>query len=140
MLPRISPDNTVSLAIDQEISSVPNNTSASLTPTISERKVKSAVSVVSGQMVLLAGLISDEQDKSRSGVPGLSQLPWVGGAFGTTGKSTHRTELIILIRPQVIRSGEDASEVAEQLRAKMRSGRIPAFNAPDALNVNTRRY
>jgi general secretion pathway protein D len=140
VLPRISPDNTVSLAIDQEISSVPNNTDATLTPTISERKVKSVVSVVSGQMVLLAGLIADEQDKSRSGVPGLSQLPFVGGAFGTTGKSTHRTELIILIRPQVIRSGEDASEVAEQLRAKMKSGRIPAFSAPDALNVNTRRY
>jgi general secretion pathway protein D len=141
VLPRISPDNTVNLAIDQEISSVPNNSSATtLTPTISERKVKSNVSVVSGQMVLLAGLISDEQDKSNSGIPGLAQLPWVGGAFGTTAKSTERTELIILIRPQVIRNGADASEVAEELRAKMRSGKIPAFSLPDALNVTTRAY
>jgi general secretion pathway protein D len=140
VLPRISPDNTVSLLIDQEISSVPNNTTTNLTPTISERKVKSTVSVVSGQMVLLAGLIADEQDKTRSGIPGLAQLPWVGGAFGTTSKSTDRTELIILIRPQVIRDGANASEVAEQLRAKMRSGRVPALSLPDALNVNTRAY
>jgi general secretion pathway protein D len=141
VLPRISPDNTVNLAIDQEISSVPNNTSTTnLTPTISERKVKSSVSVVSGQMVMLAGLIADEQDKTRSGVPGLSQLPWVGSAFGNTSKSTQRTELIVLIRPQVIRGGVDASEVAEELRAKMRAGRVPAFSLPDALNVNTRSY
>ncbi len=143
VLPRISPDNTVNLLIDQEISSVPNNsnaTSPNLTPTISERKVKSTVSVVSGQMVMLAGLIADEQDKNRAGVPGFSQLPWVGGAFGTTGKTTVRTELIVLIRPQVIRNGADASEVAEQLRAKMKLGKVPALNFPDALNVNTRAY
>ncbi len=140
VLPRVSPDNTVTLDIDQEISSVPPGATATLTPTISERKVKSAVSVVGGQTVLLAGLISDEQSSSRAGLPGLTQLPWIGGAFGTTGKSTTRTELIILIRPQVIRSGADASEVAEQLRAKMRAGRIPAFSLPDALNINTRAY
>ena len=140
VLPRVSPDNTVTLAINQEISSVPPGTSSNLTPTISQRKVKSSVSIVSGQMVLLAGLIADEQSASRSGVPGLSQLPWLGSAFGTTGKSTSRTELIILIRPQVIRDGMDASSVAEQLRAKMRSGRNPAFSLPDALNINTRAY
>lgn len=64
----------------------------------------------------------------------------MGGAFGSTSKATIRTELIILIRPQVIRGGADASEVSEQLRAKMRAGRVPALNLPDALNVNTRAY
>ncbi len=134
VLPRVSPDNNVLLDIEQEISSVPENSNY-LTPTISERKVKSLISVTSGQMVLLAGLVNDTQTKSRSGIPGLTQLPLIGGAFGTTGKQDQRTELIVLIRPQVIRNGADASMVAEQLRAKMRSGRIDALSLPNALNV-----
>jgi general secretion pathway protein D len=86
-------------------------------------------------MVLLAGLISETQSASRSGVPILDQLPYIGAAFGTTGKSKVRTELIMLIRPQVIRNGADASMVAEELRSKMRGGRIDATALPASLNV-----
>jgi general secretion pathway protein D len=132
--PRVNSNGVVLLNIDQEISSVPEN-STSLTPTISQRKVKSSISVQSGQMVLLAGLISETQTASRSGVPILDQLPYVGAAFGTTGKSKVRTELIMLIRPQVIRNGADASMVAEELRSKMRGGRIDATALPASLNV-----
>ena len=45
----------------------------------------------------------------------LDQLPCVGAVFGTTGKTYVRTELIIFIRPQIIRDGVDASMVAEEL-------------------------
>ena len=132
--PRINSNGNVTLNIDQEISSVPPN-SASLTPTISQRKVKSTISVQSGQMVLLAGLISETQSNSRAGVPILDQLPFVGAAFGTTGKAKVRTELILLIRPQIIRNGADAAMVAEELRSKMRGGRIDSLSLPAALNV-----
>ena len=136
--PRVNSNGNVLLDIEQEISSVPQN-STSLTPTISQRKVKSEISVASGQTVLLAGLISDTQTNSRSGVPILDQIPVVGSAFGTaTGKSTVRTELIIFIRPQIIRDGADASRVAEELRTKMRGGKIGAVSLPAALNVGAR--
>ncbi len=88
--------------------------------------------------MLLAGLIQDEQDKSREGIPILGQLPFAGAAFGTTGKSNKRTELIIFIRPQIIRDGADASTVAEELRAKMRGGRTQAVTLPAMLNVLAR--
>ena len=135
--PRVNSNGVVLLNIDQEISSVPENTSTStnLTPTISQRKVKSSISVQSGQIVLLAGLISETQSASRSGVPVLDQLPYIGAAFSTTGKSKVRTELIMLIRPQIIRNGADASMVAEELRSKMRGGKIDAVALPGALNV-----
>lgn len=135
--PRVNSNGSVLLDINQEISSVPEN-SASLTPTISQRKVSSEISVVSGQTVLLAGLIQDQQEKSREGIPGLNQLPYVGAAFGTTGKSQKRTELIIFIRPQIIRDGVDAAMVAEELRSKMRGGKTQALTAPGALNVLAR--
>ena len=135
--PHVSPNDNVMLAIEQEISSVPNDTATTpnLTPTISERKVQSTISVTSGQTVVLAGLVSDTRNKSRSGIPVLDQLPMVGGAFSQTAVSDARTELVVMIHPQVIHDSADASQVAEQLRAKMRNGRIDATNLPAALNV-----
>ncbi len=139
--PQVNSNGSVLLNIDQEISAVQPETgstsSQNLTPTISERKVSSEISVVSGQTVLLAGLIQDQQEKSRQGIPVLNQLPYVGAAFGTTGTSQARTELIIFIRPHIIREGVDASMIAEEIRAKMRGGKVQAVT-PAALNVNAR--
>jgi general secretion pathway protein D len=119
--PRINVNGNVRLDIEQEISNVSAATASSLTPTVSERKVKSSISVATGQTVLLAGLISEQQNGTRSGLPGLDQLPGlVGDAFGHQDKSTARTELIIFIRPQIIRDGSDAHIVAEELRSKLR--------------------
>ncbi len=136
--PRANANGTVLLNIDQEISSVPPGTTTSLTPTISQRKVTSQLSVVSGQTVLLAGLIQDQQESSRQGVPLLNQIPYVGSAFGASGKADVRTELIIFIRPQIIRDGVDASMVAEEMRSKMRGGRSQALSVPGLLNINAR--
>ena len=123
VVPRVSYNNTVRLDIEQEISAVPDtNATGTLTPTISERKVKSTLSVADGQTVLLAGLISETQNKTRSGIPGLDQLPgYLGDAFGHQNRTTNRTELIIFIRPQIIRDAVDAHLVAEELRAKLKS-------------------
>jgi general secretion pathway protein D len=133
--PHVNYNGSVLLDIDQLVS---EPTGSSLTPTISTREVKSTISVVSGQTVLLAGMISDQQTKSRGGVPILNQLPFVGAAFGTTGKSQVRTELIMFIRPQIIRDGADAAMVAEELRSKMRGGKTQALTLPSMLNVLSR--
>jgi general secretion pathway protein D len=133
--PHVNYNGSVMLDIDQLVS---EPTGASLTPTISTREVKSTISVVSGQTVLLAGMIQDNLSKSRSGVPILSQLPYVGAAFGTTGKSQVRTELIMFIRPTIIRDGADAAMVAEELRSKMSGGKTPALTLPSMLNVLSR--
>ena len=135
--PHVNYNGSVLLDIDQLVSTVPQN-NTSLTPTISQREVKSSISVVSGQTVLLAGMIQDQQQKSRAGVPILSQLPYVGAAFGTTGKSNVRTELIMFIRPTIIRDGADAAMVAEELRSKMRGGKTQALTLPSMLNVLSR--
>ena len=138
--PRVNSNGSVLLNIDQEISAVPleSNSTTSLTPTITERKVSSQISVVSGQTVLLAGLIQDQLEKTREGIPVLNQIPYLGAAFGTSGKSDARTELIIFIKPQIIRDGVDASMVAEELRSKMRGGKTQAVSIPNALNILAR--
>jgi general secretion pathway protein D len=118
--PRISVNGDVRLEIEQEISNVPPASANSLTPTVSERRVKSSISVANGQTVLLAGLISEQQNGSRNAIPVIDQIPGLGDAFGHQSNSTQRTELIIFIRPQIIRNGSDAHTIAEELRSKMR--------------------
>jgi general secretion pathway protein D len=143
VVPRINANGNVRLDVEQEISNPVGNSSSSssstatnsLTPTVSTRKVRSSVAVASGQTVLLAGLISDTQNKSRSGIPGLDQIPVIGEVLGQAEKTIKRTELIIFIRPQIIRDGADAHFVAEELRSKLR-GTINAIGSRDASAAN----
>ncbi len=134
VVPRINSDGKVLLDVEQEISNVSTTSNTgSLTPTLSQRKVKSEISVMSGQTVLLAGLISETQNLMRSGIPLLDSLPGVGDAFTQNQKSIQRTELIIFIRPQIIRDGVDASVVAEELRSKMRGAKVGSTKPPGAV-------
>ena len=129
--PRINANGNVLLSIEQEISNVADNANANtLTPTVSQRRVASSIAVASGQTVLLAGLVSETRNRSRSGIPGLDQIPGVGDLFSQNKGTMQRTELIIFIRPQIIRNGVDAYRVAAELREKIirsRQGVIPPF-------------
>jgi general secretion pathway protein D len=120
--PRINANGNVRLDIEQEISNVVPSTDATvaLTPTISERKVKSSISIANGQTVLLAGLIQDQKNENKSGIPLLDELQGIGNAFATQDNTKSRTELIIFIRPQIIRDSMDAHSVAEEMRSKLR--------------------
>jgi len=118
--PRISVNGTVRLDVEQEISNVSPQTATSLTPTVSERRVKSSISVANGQTVLLAGLISEQRSLNRNGIPVLDAIPGLGDAFSHQDNTLTRTELIIFIRPQIIRDSLDAHTVAEELRSKLR--------------------
>jgi general secretion pathway protein D len=129
--PRINVNGNVRLDIEQEISNVSPQTASSLTPTLSERKVKSSISVANGQTVLLAGLISEQQNNNRNGIPVLDQIQGLGNAFSHQDNTGTRTELIIFIRPQIIRDSMDAHNVAEELRSKLR-GSINTSSANDA--------
>jgi len=118
--PRISSNGVIGLDIKQEISSVVQNANANtLTPTISQRKVESSLSVVSGQTVLLGGLISQRENKTSSGLPLLGDIPRLGDLFTRKRRTAKRTELILLIRPKVIRNEHDASNVALEMRQRL---------------------
>lgn len=130
VLPRSNANGNIVLDIEQEISNVAAQSTTTLTPTISQRRVKSSVAVASGQTVLLAGLISDQQNETRSGIPVLDQLPGaLGDAFSHQNTTKTRTELILFIRPTVIRDSLDAQVVAEELRTKF-NGRLIGNSIP----------
>lgn len=114
--PRVNESGTVTLDIDQEVSDVAATTTSGISsPTIQQRRLSSTVATRTGQMIALGGLIRDRASRTRSGVPLLSQIPIIGGAFGTHNTTGTRTELIILLTPTVIRSPDEVKGVVDSL-------------------------
>ncbi len=83
--------------------------------------------------MLLGGLITETQQRTRSGIPVLEELPGIGNLFSTNDRSSTRTEIIVFIEPQIIRNGVDAAKVAEELRAKLRGSADTAFQPGPSL-------
>ncbi|WP_407048054.1 secretin N-terminal domain-containing protein [Methyloraptor flagellatus] len=119
--PRIQANNVVSLNVDQQVSKAQDNVlSGNLTPVISNRQVKSEITVMSGNTVLLGGLLQDRIDKTDNGVPGLSKLPVVGDLFSQRTDKTTRVELVIMITPRVVRSNTEIDTVTRVIRSQSR--------------------
>jgi general secretion pathway protein D len=131
--PRVNAGGLVILEIQQEVSNVVRaetvTQSELTTPTISQRLVSSTVAVQHGQTVALGGLITDNTDRSRSGVPILSSIPIIGALFSTRNRSNARTELLVLLTPRVIDSPERAQAVTDEIRRRLTGiatpGRVP---------------
>src|SRR5262245_4469402 len=104
VLPHVNANGAIHLEIDQEISNVVNPDQQTLTPTISQRRVHSAVAVVSGQTVLLAGLISEREQQTKAGIPGLRDIKFLGDLLGNTNATKQRSEIIIFIRTRLMRN------------------------------------
>ena len=130
--PRVNAGGLVVLEIQQEVSNVVQSgtltESEQATPTINQRQVSTTVAVQSGETVALGGLITDNFDRSRSGVPILSSVPVIGVLFSTNSRVNNRTELLVLLTPRVIDSPERARAVTEELRRRLSSvaPRVPA--------------
>ena len=116
--PRISANGMVNMVVSQELSSVTGGTATS--PTFSQRTINSTVSVQSAQTVVLGGLISGQETLDKKGIPGINKVPVIGDLIGHTDRVAKRNELIVFITPQIIQDGEDASQVSEELRDRMR--------------------
>lgn len=71
--------------------------------------------------MVLGGLISGQESRKKDSVPGINKIPILGDLIGRTDNSATRNELIIFITPQIIQDAEDASDVSQELRAKMKS-------------------
>ena len=119
--PRANSGGLVVLELEQEVSDVAPGSAGSLTPTIQQRKINSTVAVQSGETVVLGGLIRENENQSRTGVPGLSRLPLLGWLFGTNTDSTRRTELVVLITPRAVQGTAAARRITEEFRSKMES-------------------
>ncbi|WP_213979257.1 type II secretion system secretin GspD [Sphingomonas sp. dw_22] len=125
--PRVNAGGLVLLDISQEVSDVNANAPVAsgdrtpASPTISTRRISTSVAVQDGQVIALGGLFKDSKSLGKNGLPILSRLPIIGGLFGSHNNVQNRTELIVLLKPHVIRTPDDGRAVTEELRAKLRT-------------------
>src|SRR5205807_2574832 len=105
VVPLINSEKEVSLDILQKIDSVVPGSSVNIggnqVPTIATRYIRTNVSAPNCSTIVLGGLIMDQNQISKNGIPYLSRLPLVGSLFRNTVKNRDRAELIILMRPEV---------------------------------------
>lgn len=116
MVPLINSDGEVSLDILQKIDEVSGSTRIDNNdiPTISTRYVKTSVTVPNESTLVLGGLIKQSQNKTKSGVPVLSNIPLLGALFSNTTREKIRTELIILVRPEVSWTPPEARQIRQR--------------------------
>jgi general secretion pathway protein D len=118
--PRINAGGLVNLDIVQEVSTASATTTSGLnSPTISRRSAQTALSVQSGETIVMGGLISERSMSDSTGLPVLSSIPVLGGLFGRQSKNSSRTELVLLITPRVANNFNQAKTLSDELRRKM---------------------
>ena len=139
--PQVSENGTVKLQIFQEVSSIQAVTSATGI-ILNKRNVESNVIVEDGQIIVLGGLIGDEYSDGSEKIPFLGDLPLIGGLFRYDNKSRKRTNLMVFIRPSVLRSNEANNIVSNRELNDMEEQRknfvqVPLLLKKENLNATT---
>ena len=101
--PQINDGSAVQLTIEQEVSSVSGATAVDIS--VNKRSIKTTVMADDGGMVVLGGLIDEDVQESVSKVPLLGDIPILGHLFKSTNTTRRKRNLIVFIRPTIIRDG-----------------------------------
>jgi general secretion pathway protein D len=118
--PRVNTGGRITLEISQEVSEAATTTSSGIdSPTITRRTAQSVVSTQSGEPLIFAGLIQKKRSFSTSGIPLLSKIPIIGGAFGSQTFHDEQTELVLIITPRLVADINNARDALDDLRKKM---------------------
>jgi general secretion pathway protein D len=135
--PFINPDGLVVLDINQQINDISGYTSITgvgNVPTTDNRTFTSEVAVKDRDTIILGGFTDTETDKSSSGIPILQDIPLIGNLFKAPSSNKTRDELLVLMRPTVLKSPEDAA--IQAVKEEVRSPGIGAAEREERTVVN----
>lgn len=113
--PQINTGGAIKLFLRQEVSSVAgpvSNSSSDLI--INKREIETTVTVDDGEILALGGLLDDNERKTIERIPLLSDIPGLGELFKSRSRSRTKTNLMVFIRPTILRSKEDAQRLTQQ--------------------------
>ena len=124
--PFINPDGLVVMDINQEIDDISGSTTidGNAVPTTDKRTLSSEIAVKNGDTVMLGGFIRSDKSKSKAGVPVLQDIPILGSLFSSRTSNKNRQELIVLMRPTVLKTPEIAA--AQTIKEEQR---LPGVSA-----------
>lgn len=115
ILPTINEDGYVNLEVLQEVS---NATAESQfdAPIISTREAATHLFIRDGRTAVIGGLMDQLDERTRSGIPVLMDIPVIGGLFGSTKRTTIQSELFLFLTPHIVSDDEGMEEIREGLR------------------------
>ncbi len=133
--PQISESGTVKLQIFQEVSSVAASVSSSGLIT-NKRSIESNVLVEDGAIVVLGGLLQDQYSGNQDKVPGLGDVPFFGNLFKSEARSRKKTNLMVFLRPVVVRDAQATNSLSLDRYDMMRNLQQSVQPAPNAVMRN----
>ncbi|MEO5735779.1 MAG: type II secretion system protein GspD, partial [Rubrivivax sp.] len=134
--PQIGENGVIRMTIFQEQSSVLATTAAGTTnagPSTTKRSIEGTVMVDDGQILVLGGLIEDTYINNKSKVPLLGDIPYLGALFRSESRERRRTNLMVFLRPIVMRDGEAANRLSLDRYDSLRTQQIQAQPAQSLL-------
>lgn len=134
--PQVGEGGTVRMAIFLESSSVSDKVAPGTSnagPSTNKRQIQSQVVVDDGGIIVLGGLIEDRYVEGASGVPLLSDIPVLGGLFRSESRTKNRTNLMVFLRPIVLRDGGSADKLSLDRYDLMRAQQQKAQPVPNAM-------
>nr|WP_246351800.1 type II secretion system secretin GspD [Sphingobium subterraneum] len=140
--PQINTGGAIKLFLRQEVSSIAgpvSNNSSDLI--INKREIETTVTVDDGEILALGGLLDDNERKTIERIPLLSDIPGLGELFKSRSRSHTKTNLMVFIRPTILRSKEDAQRLTAQRYGYIRGQQL--LKDPDsepALDQLVREY
>ncbi|KLN65516.1 type II secretion system secretin GspD [Vibrio sp. VPAP30] len=113
VVPQINEGNSVQLKIEQEVSNVLGANGA-VDVRFAKRQLNTSVMVEDGQMIVLGGLIDERALESESKVPLLGDIPYLGHLFKSTSTQVEKKNLMVFIKPTIIRDGMTADGITQR--------------------------
>jgi general secretion pathway protein D len=118
--PHINEGNSVQLKIEQEDSSPGAKLTDSADISTNKRSIKTTVLIEDGGVIVLGGLMSDSVTESEDRVPGLGAIPLLGNLFKSRSGSRQKKDLLVFIRPKILRDAEATEGTSEEKYNQMR--------------------
>ncbi|WP_293857778.1 type II secretion system secretin GspD [Sphingomonas sp. SCN 67-18] len=113
--PQINAGGSVKLFLRQEVSSIAGPVSNDNSELIlNKREIETTVTVDDGQIIALGGLLDDNERRTIEKIPLLGDIPAIGRLFQSRARARQKTNLMVFIRPTILRTAEDARKLAER--------------------------
>ncbi|WP_425493526.1 type II secretion system secretin GspD [Marilutibacter chinensis] len=130
--PQINAGGGITLFLRQEVSSIAGPVSANFNELVlNKREIETRVQVDDGAIVVLGGLLDQNDRLTVDKIPGLGDLPLVGGLFRSTARENNKRNLMVFIRPTVIRDASDAQRETAYRYGYIRERQLEAQQAED---------
>ncbi|ANJ67429.1 type II secretion system protein GspD [Halothiobacillus diazotrophicus] len=127
--PTISPDGTVRLKIEQEVSSLDTTAQTTAGLITNKRNVTTTVQVDDGDVVVLGGLIDDSSNSNQQSVPGLGDIPVIGNLFRYRTASSTKRNLMVFIRPLIIDANGKLAKFSQAQYARIRQSQRDIYDS-----------